>query len=400
MTTEYHAPGDSYAQWVRRTVARARTSGGRLVPLFDSSVPEPAALLTQAVTAAFAAPVTSRYVSAFSGGNPFVVDHLAAHYGVDRAQVLCTTGATGALSLIYRALVKPGEHILVETPGFDLFADIAYENGIAVDHVVRAAPRFGIDVAAIAAALRPTTRLVVVSNLHNPSGMAIDHADLVALARLAEARGVLVIVDEVYGDYADARTRPCPAATLSPSMMSVSSLTKIYGLSTLRCGWIVGAPDVIAPIRDLSERFEFGVSNLSHAVAALVLEDAPRFDAWSAGVVAAARPVFAAHFADWRAAGLVEGVVPDFGCIAFPRLTGIDDTAAFADWLAARSGVIVAPGEYFGAAGHLRIGFAQDPGELGEALVAVAAGMRAYRDGERRDGNPFVTPAKAGVAGG
>lgn len=377
--TAYPSDGsDSYAQWVRRAVGDARASRGRLVTLFDSSVPEPVDLLTDTVSRAFAAPVTSRYTSAFSGGNPFVVDHLARRYGVDRGQVLCTTGATGALSLIYRALVPRGERILVETPGFDLFTDIAADHGIMVDSFVRAAPDFSIDVDAIAAALRSDTRLVVLSNLHNPSGAVADHATLLALARLAEARGVLVLVDEVYGDYADAAARPCDAASLSPNFISVSSLTKIYGLSTLRCGWIVAAPDVIGPIREFGEKFEFGVSNLSHAVAALVLESSATFDAYSAVIVATTRPIIAAQFARWQDDGLIAGEVPPYGCIAFPRLVGIDDTAGFADWLSQRCGVIVAPGEYFGAPGHVRIGFAQAPADLEFALAALGEGLRAW----------------------
>lgn len=371
--------GESYAEWVRQTLIQMRAGGGRIVPLFDSSVPEPRALLAELTATAFADPVSDRYVSAFAGGNPFVIEHLARRYGVAADAVLCTTGATGALSLLYRGLVRPGERILVETPGFDLFAGIAALHGIGVDRVARDPPDFALDIDRLAAALSPRTRLIVVSNLHNPSGMPIAHEAMLALARLAEARGLIVIVDEVYGDYADAATRPVPAAQLSPRMVSVSSLTKIYGLSTLRCGWVVGDPRVLGPVRALADRFEFGISNLSHAVAARVLDHAERFDAWSHEMVATARPAVASAFARWRAAGLIAGPLPEFGCIAFPRLIGIEDSIGFARWLSDRAGVVVAPGEYFGAPGHIRIGFAQPPADLAYALDALEIGLTAYR---------------------
>lgn len=371
-------PADSYAEWVRRTVKRVRAEAGRVVTLFDSSVREPTAFLSETIAAAFAAPVTSRYTSAFSGGNPFVVAHLAGHYGVDADHILCTTGATGALALLYAALVGPGERIIVETPGFDLFHGIAASQGIAVDHVERRAPDFALDVDAVAAAIRPETRLVVVSNLHNPSGAVIAHSAMIALARLAEARGVLVIVDEVYGDYADEAARPCAAAALSPSLISISSLTKIYGLSTLRCGWIVADPQLLAPVRRWSDRYEFGVSNLSHAVAALVLEEPGRFADFSRHAIAAARPMLEERFARWRGERLIDGAVPPFGCIAFPRLVGIADTMAFADRLSERFGVIVAPGEYFGAPGHVRIGFAQPLDDLLYGLDAIEEVLRGW----------------------
>lgn len=379
MTATDAMTGDSYAEWVRRTVARMRDGGGRIVPLFDSAVPEPRDLLAGLVARAFTAPVSDRYVSAFSGGNPFVIDHLARAYAVAPDQLIATTGATSALSMLYRALVAPGERILVETPGFDLFARIGALHRIGVDRFVRAAPDFALDVDRVAAALTPQTRLVVVSNLHNPSGEAIAPDALLALARLAEARGVLVVVDEVYGDYADRATRPGPAMRLSRRVISVSSLTKIYGLSTLRCGWIVGDAAVLAPVRTLVDRYEFGIANLAHAAAALVLDEQAAFDAWSRDCVAAARPLAAAALADWRAEGLVEGAMPPFGCIVFPRLVGIEDTVAFADWLGRRCGVVVAPGEYFGAPGHVRIGFAQPPADLAYALDALGDGLRAYR---------------------
>lgn len=372
---------DSYALWIRRTLARARASGGgRIVPLFDSSVPEPADLLTAAVARAFAAPVTDRYVSAFSGGNPHVVAHLKRRYGVASEQVLCTTGATAALSMLYRALLRPGQRIAVETPGFDLFGGIAALHGIATDTFQRPAPSFELDLDRLAAAIRPATRMVVVSNLHNPSSAVIPHDQLVALARFADERDLLVLVDEVYGDYADAATRPCAAASLSPRFITISSLTKIFGLSTLRCGWIVGDAAVVARARALADRFEFGVSNLSHAVAALALDDAPTFQARTHQVLDASRPVAAAAFADWQADGLIEGDLPRFGCVAFPRLVGVDDTAAFAEWLGERSGVVVAPGEYFGAAGHIRIGFAQPPALLASGLDALGEGLRTWRN--------------------
>lgn len=375
---------DSYALWIRRTLARARSAGGgRIVPLFDSSVPEPADLLTDAVARAFAAPVTDRYVSAFSGGNPHVVAHLKRRYGVAADQVLCTTGATAALSMLYRALLRPGQRIAVETPGFDLFGGIAALHGIAADTFQRPAPDFALDLDRLAAAIRPATRMVVVSNLHNPSSAVIPHDQLVALARLADEHDLLVVVDEVYGDYADAATRPCAAASLSPRFVTISSLTKIFGLSSLRCGWIVGDAAVIARVRALADRFEFGVSNLSHAAAALVLDDAAAFTARTHAVLDAARPVAAAAFADWHAQGLIEGTLPRFGCVVFPRLIGVEDTAAFAEWLGERSGVVVAPGEFFGAPGHIRIGFAQPPALLAAGLDALGEGLRAWRGDSR-----------------
>lgn len=370
---------ESYSQWVRKAVARGRSAKGLLTPLFDSSVPEPRNLLAQLVSDAFAAPITPHYKSAFANGNPDVVEHLCRAYQVPASHVLCTTGATSALSQLYKGLVRPDQHVLVETPGFDLFQDIAHFHGLQVDTFARPAPSFDLDIDLLEAALKPNTKLVVVSNLHNPSGRVIPMETLLALAALAEARNFLVLADEVYGPYADKAVRPTYAAKISRRFISVCSLTKIFGLSTLRCGWIVASPSLLAPVRELSERVEFGISNLAHAAAALVFEHLTKFQEYSQDYILRTRPLTSDCFQQWGDEMLIEGELPPFGCIAFPRLVGIDDTRAFADWLCDRSGVIVAPGEYFGAPGHVRIGFAQPMDALKRGLEALDDGLRSYQ---------------------
>jgi aspartate/methionine/tyrosine aminotransferase len=376
--------GEAYAQWVRRAIRGAVAERGSATALFDSSVEEPTELLRRTIEAGFGTPITSRYQSVFVNGNPFVVEILASRYGVPKEQILCTTGATGALSLLYRTFLAAGDHILVETPGFDLFADIGRALGVEVEYFHRTGSRFTIDPGEIASRLRPKTRLVVLTNLHNPSGMVLGDQELLTLAKVIDGHGAKAIVDEVYGDYADRSARPGSAVRLSHNFIGISSLTKIYGLSTLRCGWIVAHPDVLAPVRAFSEQFEFGVSKLSHAVAAMILEDSAAFDANTERVLAAARPVIERFYSEWRSDGLIEGELPEYGCISFPRLTGIDDTQTFSAWLADRSGVIVAPGEFFGAPGHVRIGHAHPPDDLECGLSRLSDGLRAWRDDKPR----------------
>lgn len=376
----------NYAQWIRQVISAARSSNSAILPLFESTVQEPRQLLASLVREAFTEPLTSRYTSAFAGGNPFVLASLAKSYGVAPGHIMCTTGATGAMAILYRALLKRGDHVLVETPGFDLLGLLAQERGAQVGSFRRPGGNFDLDVDRIAKALTPRTRLVVLTNLHNPSGLPAEHSALVALAGLAEARGFHVIVDEVYGDFATTAERPMPACAVSPRFISVSSLTKSFGLSTLRCGWIVADPAVITLAATLAARTEFGVSNLSHAIAAIVLEQPAPFRAYSDGVLQAARPVVERHLAEWRAAELVDGVFPASGCIVFPRLVGIDDTLAFAEQLLEQTGVSVVPGEFFGAAGHIRIGYGQPApvldkalGRLGETLLAARGARTLLR---------------------
>lgn len=369
----------SYAQWVRHALARQQRNPHGGISLFDSSVPEPIELLRPIIAEAFADPVSDRYVSAFLGGNRFAIDAIAARYDANASDILGTTGATAAVGLVYRALVAPGERVLIETPGFDMFGTLAEDRGAVVDTFARVGESFALDLAAIERGLRPDTKLVVLSNLHNPSGMPIGRETLERLSHLLAPRGVRAIVDEVYADYAGGNHGAAPAAMISPVFISVSSLTKIFGLSTLRCGWIIAAPDVMPRIRDSSDRSELGISNVSHAVAALVLERASAFTAYWQAILAQSRPVIAERLADWTRRGLVEGEMPAHGCIVFPRLVGVDDSAAFADRLLERSGVIVAPGAFFGAPDRIRIGFGRDAASLARGLDHVEDALLAFR---------------------
>lgn len=372
-------PTGSYSQWVRRMLSPPQAARKKPVHLFESSVPEPVALLSELVGSSFGWKVTSRYESAFAGGNPFVKASLAKTYGVPETGVVTTTGATGALSLIYRALLQPGDRVLVENPGFDLFGILAEMHGFGVDRFERTASAFAVDPAVLEAAIGPRTRIVVLSNLHNPSGHAIPEDTMRELSTIADRHDVVIVVDEVYLPYAGSGAKSVVQLALSPRILAINSLTKIYGLSTLRCGWIVGDPAVVKPIHALSREVEFSISKLSHAVAALVLEQPEPFELWTQNIVAKARPIMDAFHALWTQRGFVEGEMPEHGCIAFPRLTGIADTQRFSDWLASERGVIVAPGEYFGSPGHLRIGFATDPDRLRDGLRLLTEGIQEYR---------------------
>lgn len=368
----------SYSQWVRATLSRGRREGVGLVSLFDSHPTEPVELLRATIERGFATPLTDRYTSAFSNGNPFVVARLAERYGRDASNFLTTTGATSAISLLYRALLSAGDRLLVEAPTFDLFADIAGMAGLVVDSFHRHAPDYTVDPAALDAAIRPDTKLVVISNLHNPTGAVLRPADLQAIATVAERRKVFVLFDEVYLPYAE-EDGAASAADFSDRFIVIGSLTKMYALAALRCGWILAHPNVIARVRDIADRTEFGISNLAHAVAALVLDDPAPFAEHCRSIVRAALPVVGRFYRHWHDEGLVDGPAPIHGCISFPRLVGIDDTAAFSESLVRRSGVVVAPGEYFGAPGYIRLGHAKPVAVLEPALERLTEELRIRR---------------------
>src|SRR5204862_5033707 len=142
-----------------------------------------------------------------------------------------------------------GDEVRIERP--------AYDPLIAAAKMLGAHPRFferrledgyALDPDRIASAIGPMTRVIVITDPHNPTGALATEASLEALARLAANAGLSVLVDEVYQDTVLGERRP-PAATRSPVFLSTNSLTKAYGLASLRCGWALASPDVAERVR-------------------------------------------------------------------------------------------------------------------------------------------------------
>jgi len=373
-------PGDSYSRWVR-TAMKAAASSPDAAVLFDSTIHEPTALLADVVRRAFDGGITDRYESVFAEGNRFVVAQVAARHGVPAEQVIGTTGATSAIALALKALVARGDHVLIEHPCFDLLPQLARDAGAVVDVLPRRAPAYAVDPAEVARLIRPDTRLVVLTQLHNPSGAVVDEPTLKALGAVSRKTGVPILVDEVYADFVGPNSEDggVSAVRLGPEFISVGSLTKVQGLFALKCGWMVAAPEIIARVNAASPQGDLGVSKLAHAVAALVLEDRAAFDNHWKGVLAAARPVVRGHVAAMTAAGLLDGAFPDRGCMYFPRLPGVDDTRALTRWLWSEHGVLVAAGEFFGQPGHVCIGFGGGRVDaLDRGLTRLAEALKSY----------------------
>jgi hypothetical protein len=365
----------AYSAWYRELFELLRRGEkGKL--LFDSTIAEPSQLLHASSIRALGD--GERIRSTFGWGSPLLIDAIARRYGASSDGILTTTGCTSALSHVYGAFLEPGAHVLIERPYFDLLPRFAEFRGAVVDFVDRAPAAGAPDPARLEAALRPDTRLVVLTNLHNPSGAFLDDAALRAIAVVANARGIPVVVDEVYGDFVPRSRRSGPAATLDPCFISINSLTKVYGLHALKCGWIIAAEPALGRIRRVYAEQESGSSKITHGIASLILDELEPYEAYWQGMLAGNRPLVLELSERLRGEGLIEGAVPEFGCMYFPRLTRIRDTRRFAAWAWQRSRLGIAPGEFFGAPGYIRIGYGQPRDELAAGLEDLAACLREY----------------------
>ena len=187
---------------------------------------------------------------ALHGSNSYgympLLDAIASRFGVATDHVVTAAGASFANHLALAAVIEPGDEVLIESPTYELLeAALAYFQADVRRFGREPGALWAIDAEAVAAAITPRTRLVMLTNLHNPTGALTDMATIEAIARAADAVGAWVLIDEVYLELmfrdGNARTAFRPEGNI----IVTSSLTKAYGLSGLRCGWIL-APEAMA----------------------------------------------------------------------------------------------------------------------------------------------------------
>src|SRR5215207_6080944 len=180
---------------------------------------------------------------------------LAAKCGVPTDSVVAATGTSMANHLAMAALLEPGDEVLIEQPTYDPLLGVARYLGADVRRFERAFENgFRIDPGEVARRVTPRTRLVVLTNLHNPSSAFTEEATLEALRDIARGVGARLLVDEVYLDAVFERAPPT-ALRLGPEFVVTSSLTKVYGLSGLRCGWVLAEAALAQKMWRLNDLF-------------------------------------------------------------------------------------------------------------------------------------------------
>ena len=178
-------------------------------------------------------------------GWPPLVEAIATRYGVDVDRIATAPGASGANFMALAALLRPGDTVLAEWPGYDPHIGAAGFLGAEVITFDRGwSDRFALTSENVDAALTDDTRVIVLTNLHNPSGAYAEPEALRAVGDLARQVGSKVLVDEVYLD-ALGDIDKSPAATRDDVFVSTNSLTKSYGLAGLRIGWILADPETV-----------------------------------------------------------------------------------------------------------------------------------------------------------
>ena len=300
--------------------------------------------------------------------------------GLTAGDVLCTPGAAAALFFIATAVLEPGDHVLVEHTNYATNVETPRVLGADVQVMdLRIEDRFVLDPERVAAAMRPDTRLISVTTPHNPTGTVLRRETLDALIRIAEQHDCWLLVDETYREMSRGEALPV-AASLSDRAISVSSLSKTYGLPGLRLGWLVTRhPELQERFLAAKEQVVICGSTLDEGAAHQVLARRDEHLAGIRSVIAERTEVLSEWLGsqDW-----LDAVEPEGGVVCFPRLRPgvVDDVDGFYRAIN-DDGTYVGEGHWFDAdRRHFRLGFGwPSTDELRNGLASLSAGAASVR---------------------
>ena len=303
-------------------------------------------------------------------------DALARHTGAPAGCVVAATGTSMANHLVMAALVEPGDEVLIEQPAYEPLVAVAEYLGARVKRFSRRFEQgFSIDPEEVARLASARTKLIVLTNLHNPSSALVGEETLVALGALAEGLGARVLVDEVYLDAMFARTPPT-AFRPGGQFVVTNSLTKVYGLSGLRCGWILAEPELAARLWRLNDLFGVIPAHAAELLSVVALENLPRVAVRSETLLEENRQLLNSFL---RTREDLECRELEFGTVCFPRLRDGGDAGPLCKLLAEKYETAVVPGAFFGMPEHIRVGFGGKTGALAGGLERLGDALDELR---------------------
>jgi aspartate/methionine/tyrosine aminotransferase len=294
------------------------------------------------------------------------------------ADVLVTTGAAGALFIVATALLEPGDELVVVRPNYATNLETPRAIGAELRILdLRPEEGWATEADALAALMTPRTRLVSITNPHNPTGALIPEAALRRIVELVEAHpAARLLVDETYREMTYGDLLP-PAATLSPRVIGVSGMSKTYGLPGIRTGWLATRDtNLLTTFLAAKEQIQITGSLVDEAIAARALERRPELLPAIRARIATALETTRAWLATEPRLAWVE---PRGGVVGFPWIrdeAGIDPDA-FHTALAGPHATAVGPGHWFERPrSFFRLGFGwPPPAELAEGLARISRAL-------------------------
>ena len=316
-------------------------------------------------------------------GHAPLLRRLAQHTGVTEESIVTAAGTSLANHLAMAAILDPGDEVLLEQPAYGPLLDVANYLGARVKRLPRRfESRFAVNLDELQGAITNSTRLVVLTNLHNPSGALLSAEMIGAIGKLALRAGGHVLVDEVYLEMLFGKPAPfcfpignsIASAKENPFIVT-SSLTKVYGLSGLRCGWILAAPDLARRMWLLNDLFAATGAHPAERLSVMAFDHLKQFRERAHALLTTNRALLDS-FLDSRRD--LECFRPPAGTVVFPRLAHGGDPEVFFKLLREKFETTVVPGSFFEMPRHFRVGIGGDTPTLRAGLERLGAALEAF----------------------
>lgn len=291
--------------------------------------------------------------------------------------ILCFAGAEEGLYIAANVLLTRGDHAIVVTPNYQAAETVPLSicevTGVPLDP----ASGWDLDLDRVAAAIRPSTRLISINFPHNPTGRIITRETLDGLIALCRRHGIWLFSDEVYRLLGPDSDRHLPqVADLYERGLSLNVMSKAYGLPGLRIGWIACADrELLVRMERMKHYLSICNSGPSERLAVIALRARDGILSRNNALVRDNLALFDTFFGDHR--NLFEWTRPDGGCVGYPRWTGPGSVDAFATRLVEEAGVLVLPSNIYRSdlgptpTDRFRVGFGR---------AGLSEGLTAFRD--------------------
>ncbi|QEC66365.1 pyridoxal phosphate-dependent aminotransferase [Panacibacter ginsenosidivorans] len=297
-------------------------------------------------------------------GKPALREIITANNNLNAGDVLITPGAAPALFIVATALLEKGDHVVVaksnyatniETPraiGANIsYLKLHFENG------------YKLDIDELESLITNETKFVSLTYPHNPTGTLIDEATLKKVITIIEKKNTYLLFDETYRDMSFAPQLPV-GATLSERVISVSSMSKSYGLPGIRIGWLICRDkQLMETFLAAKEQIFITNSVIDEEIAYQYLYNKEKF---FAPVKETILKNFLVLKNFMQQQNMLEWIEPQGGCVCFPRIRKdiAIDTAQFHEVLLNKYSTYVGRGHWFEEDGrYMRIGYSWDKTE-------------------------------------
>lgn len=345
----------AYLEWARVFMGRARydlASSGIRTPRFEESFGE----------------IDFNDLSAI-GKLPAAI---AAYHDLPTETVTPALGTSHAIWLAYASLLSPGDEVLVERPVYEPLHRVPESLGARVSFFDRSAPPdYAVHIPTVLGACTPKTRVVTITNLHNPTGVRTPDSTLRDLADALSKRGCTLLISEVYAPF-DRLTEggrwKHSAKKLHPNIVTVSSLTKCFGLGVHRLGWMLSDPEIAKRARKL---VTLNVGLLPAAQASMTLAALSHIDSLSARAQHDLREKRELVASWMKARRDVVWSAPREGLFGFAHLPGAHDVQQHIEDALVKDDLLVGPGVFFAAPEAVRVAWSLPKEDLNEGLVRL-----------------------------